>query len=81
MGINCLHYSKYQVKLKESCLRAPIQKIHVPYYDKNGAWTSTAIIVTFNESTGDKQKPTIFNRLQTDNYLGGKKWMLKWTRQ
>ena len=28
--------------------------------------------------TGDKQSKTAFDRFDTQNYLGAKKWMLKW---
>jgi len=85
----------YQLRLKISCEKAPIKRTNVPYYDVNGAWQSTVfatpktedsspIIIAFNESTGDlitgdKQNPTVFKRFRSENYLGGKAWMLKWS--
>ena len=87
----------YQFRLKEGCDQSPIKRTHVPYYDKNGAWKATVfatppsadssgIIIAFNESTGDlitggKQKRPVFDRLKDENYLGGKKWMLKWSNK
>lgn len=87
----------YQLRLKTNCDNAPIKKTNVPYYDVNGAWQarvfatpesedSSPIIIAFNESTGDlitgdKQKTTAFNRFKNENYLGGKKWMLKWSNK
>ena len=84
----------YQLRLKTSCENAPIKKTNVPYYDVNGAWQarvfatpesedSSPIIIAFNESTGDlitgdKQRPALFKRFQSENYLGAKAWMLKW---
>ena len=43
-------------------------------------------IIAFNESTGDlftgdKQKKPAFDRFQNENYLGGKKWMVKWSNK
>jgi hypothetical protein len=86
----------YQLRLKTSCENAPIKKTNVPYYDVNGAWpsrvfatprsaNSSAIIIAFNESTGDfitgnKQKPQAFNRLKDENYLGADKFKLKWSK-
>jgi hypothetical protein len=70
----------YQLRLKTSCEKATIKRTNVAYYDVNGSWQSTvfatpksedssAIIIAFNESTGDfitgdKQKPTSFNRFK-----------------
>ena len=87
----------YQLRLKASCKKAPIKRTNVPYYDVNGVWQarvfatppsedSSGIIVAFNESTGnlitgDKQKNPAFNRFKNENYLGGKKWMLKWSNK
>jgi hypothetical protein len=87
----------YQLRLKTSCNKAPIQRTKVPYYDINGAWPSTVfatpgtkdsspIIIAFNESTGDlitgdKQRPSSFKRFQSKNYLGSKAWMLKWGKK
>jgi hypothetical protein len=87
----------YQLRLKASCKKAPIKRTKVPYYDVNGSWQATVfatppsedssgIIVAFNESTGDlitgdKQKTPAFNRFKNENYLGGKKWMLKWSNK
>jgi len=87
----------YQFRLKISWKEAPIKRTNVPYYDSNGAWPSTVfatppsedssgIIIAFNESTGDfitgdKQKKLAFNRFKDENYLGGKKWMLKWSNK
>ena len=84
----------YQLRLKTSCEKAPIKRTNVPYYDINGAWQSrvfatpesedsSPIIIAFNESTGDlitgdKQKKSAFDRFKDENYLGSKKWMLKW---
>ena len=84
----------YQGRLKLTCDQSPVKKNGVPYYDKNGAWKATVfatppsedssgIIIAFNESTGDlitgdKQKKATFDRFEKQNYLGGKKWMLKW---
>jgi len=85
----------YQLRLKVRCDQSPIKRTNVPYYDINGAWRATVfatppsedssgIIIAFNESTGDlitgdKQKRPVFDRLKDENYLGGKKWMLKWS--
>ena len=71
-----------------------VKRTSVPYYDKSGACKATVfvtapsedsseIIIAFNESTrdlitGDKQRKLIFGRFEKQNYLGGKKWMLKW---
>ena len=87
----------YSLRLKASCKKAPIKRTKVPYYDVNGSWQvtvfatppsedSSGIIVAFNESTGDlitgdKQKTSAFNRFKNENYLGGKKWMLKWSNK
>ena len=87
----------YQLRLKASCKKAPIKRTNVPYYDVNGVWQvrvfatppskdSSGIIIAFNESTGDlitgdKQKTPAFNRFKDENYLGGKKWMLKWSNK
>ena len=79
----------YQLRLKTSCENAPIKRTKVPYYDVNGAWQATVfatpesedsspIIVAFNESTGDKQRPASFKRFQLENYLGARASMLKW---
>ena len=84
----------YQGRLKLTCDQSPIKRTSVPYYDKNGAWKATVfatppsedssgIIIAFNESTGDlitgdKQRKSAFDRFEKQNYLGGKKWMLKW---
>ena len=87
----------YQLRLKTSCENAPIKKTNVPYYDVNGVWQakvfatppskdSSGIIIAFNESTGDlitgdKQRKPAFNRFKDENYLGSKKWMLKWSNK
>jgi hypothetical protein len=87
----------YQSELKKNCDKAPIKKSNVPYYDCNGSWkstvyaiprteTSSAIIIAFNESTGDlitgdKQRPSTFNRFKSENYLGAEKWMIRWSRK
>ena len=87
----------YQLRLKASCKKAPIKRTKVPYYDVNGGWQATVfatppsedssgIIIAFNESTGDlitgyKQKTPAFNRFKNENYLGGKKSMLKWSNK
>ena len=87
----------YQMKLKESCLKAPIQRTKVPFYDINGLSQATVfatpptsdslgIIIAFNESTGDfitgdKQRDKVFERFEKENYLGSKKWMLKWEKK
>jgi hypothetical protein len=87
----------YQLRLKRSCDESPIKITNVDYYDNNGAWKaavfatppsedSSGIIIAFNESTGDlitgdKQKKTAFDRFKNENYLGGKKWMLKWSNK
>ena len=87
----------YQLRLKASCKKALIKRTEVPYYDRNGSWQATVfaipptkdssgIIVAFNESsgdliTGDKQRTSSFNRFKNENYLGGKKWMLKWSNK
>lgn len=47
---------------------------------------SSSIIIAFNESTGDlitgdKQSRSKFNQFENENYLGGKKWMLKWSNK
>ena len=84
----------YQLKLKTSCENAHIKRTNVPYYDVNGVWKATVfaipasknssgVIIAFNESTkdlitGDKQRDSSFDRFKNENYLGGKKWMLKW---
>nr|YP_010283129.1 hypothetical protein MKU15_pgp062 [Nitzschia traheaformis]ULD15893.1 hypothetical protein [Nitzschia traheaformis] len=84
----------YQGRLKLTCDQSPIKRTSVPYYDKNGAWEATifatppsedysGIIIAFNESTGDlitgdKQRKSAFDRFEKQNYIGGKKWMLKW---
>jgi hypothetical protein len=79
----------YQLRLKIGCEKAPIKRTNVPYYEVNGTWQltvfatpktddSSPIIIAFNESTGDKQKPASFTRFQSENYLGAKAWMLKW---
>jgi len=84
----------YQLRLKTSCEKATIKRTNVAYYDVNGSWQSTvfatpksedssAIIIAFNESTGDfitgdKQKPTSFNRFKSENYVGSESCMLKW---
>ena len=88
---------EYQLRLKTSCENATIKRTKVPYYDVNGAWQagvfatppsegSSGIIIAFNESTGDlitgdKQKKPTFDRFKNENYLGGKKWMLKWSNK
>ena len=87
----------YQRKLKTSCQEAPIERTNVPYYDVNNVWQarvfatpptagSSGIIIAFNESTGDlitgdKQKNSAFDRFKDENYLGAKKWMLKWSNK
>ena len=87
----------YQLRLKASCKKASIKRTKVPYYDVNGGWQATVfatspsedssgIIIAFNESigdliTGDKRKTPAFNRFKNENYLGGKKWMLKWSNK
>jgi hypothetical protein len=87
----------YQFRLKGRCDQSPIKRTNVPYYDNNGAWKATVfatppsedssgIIIAFNESTGDlitgdKQKKPAFDRFKDENYLGGKKWMLKWSNK
>ena len=87
----------YQLRVKTSCKKAPIKRTNVPYYDVNGVWQtrvfatppsedSSGIIIVFNESTGDlitgdKQKESAFNQFKDKNYLGGKKWMLKWSNK
>ena len=87
----------YQLRLKTSCKKAPIKRTNVQYYDVNGVWQarvfatppsedSSRIIIAFNESTedlitGDKQNNPAFNRFKDENYLGGKKWMLKWSNR
>lgn len=84
----------YQFKLKTSCKNALIKRKSVPYYDVNGiskaqvfaspsSEDSSSIIVAFSELTGDlitgdKQRKVTFDRFKNENYLGGKKWMLKW---
>ena len=84
----------YQGRLKLACEQSPVKRIGVPYYDKNGAWKATVfatppsadssgIIIAFNESTGDlitgdKQRKSAFDRFDKQNYLGAKKWMVKW---
>ncbi len=63
----------------------------------NGTWKATVfatppnedssgIIIAFNESsgdliTGDKQKKPAFDQFKDENYLGGKKWILKWSNK
>ena len=87
----------YQLRLKRSCDESPIKRTNVDYYDTNGAWkaavfltppsdNSSGIIIAFNESTGDlitgdKQKNPAFARFENGDYLGGKKWMLKWSNK
>ena len=87
----------YQLRLKASCKKTRIKRTKVPYYDVNSGWQATVfatppsedfsgIIIAFNESTGDlitgdKQKTPAFNRFKNENYLGGKKWMLKWSNK
>ena len=44
---------------------------------------SSGILIAFNESTedlitGDKQRKSAFDRFDEQNYLGTKKWMVKW---
>lgn len=84
----------YQGQLKLTCAQSPVKGTSVPYYDKNGAWKATVfatlssedssrIIIAFNEwtgdlITGDEQRKSAFDRFEKQNYLGGKKWMLKW---
>ena len=84
----------YQLRLKKSCDESTIKKTNVDYYTNDGASKaavflilpsddSSGIIIAFNESTGDlitgdKQKQPAFARLENGNYIGGKKWMLKW---
>ena len=74
-----------------------LKELTVPYYDVNGAWKAkvfatppsedfSGIIIAFNESTGDlitgdKQKKPAFDRFKDEIYLGGKKWMLKWSNK
>jgi hypothetical protein len=74
--------------------QSPIKRTNVRYYDNTGAWKATVfatppsedfsgIIIAFNESTGDlltgdKQRESVFDRFENQNYLGAKKWMLKW---
>jgi hypothetical protein len=87
----------YQLRLKRRCDQSPIKRTNVPYSDNNGAWKATVfatppsedssgIIIAFNESTGDlitgdKQKKPAFDRFKNENYIGGKKWMLKWSNK
>lgn len=87
----------YPLRLKASCKTAPIKRTKVPYYDVNDSWQATVfatppsedssgIIVAFNESTGDlitgdRQKTSVFNRFKNENYLDGKKQMLKWSNK
>jgi transposase InsO family protein len=87
----------YQLRLKRRCDESPIKRTNVAYYDNNGAWKATVfatppsedssgIIIAFNESTGDlitgdKQKKPSFDRFKDKNYIGGKKWMLKWSNK
>ena len=84
----------YQLRLKESCEKALIRRTNVPYYDVNGVWPSRVfaipptedsapIIVAFNESTkdlitGDKQQEKRFSQFKDNNFLGSKRYMLKW---
>lgn len=61
------------------------------YYNPYGVTPTTAFkndryLVCFNQTTGDlitgdKQKTPAFNRFKNENYLGGKKWMLKWSNK
>lgn len=84
----------HQLRLKISCENVPIKRTNVPYYDINGAWQvkvfatpeskdSSAIIIAFNQSTGDliivdKQRDRNFDRFKYENYLGAKLWILQW---
>jgi hypothetical protein len=52
----------YQLRLKISCEKAPIQRTNVPYYDVNGAWQST-VFATLRLKTHQKSLSHLMNPL------------------
>ena len=86
------HVKAYQEALKTICENSP-KRTDSKYYYKHGVRPATVyydednrLIVSFNQTsgdliTGDRQRKNVFNRFKNENYLGGKKWMLKWSNK
>ena len=86
------HVRAYQKSLKDICLDPSTnRRDETEYYYKHGMEGTTIFqndryLICFNQITGDlitgdKQRPSTFNRFKNENYLGGKKWMLKWSNK
>ena len=83
------HIRAYQISLKTICLDPSTDRLDdSEYYNPHGVTATTTFkndryLVCFNRTTGDlttgdKQRKSAFDRFMDQNYLGGKKWMLKW---